>query len=115
MTENKDNIQQPKKVVIELDNVKRDFLVGDETVHALKGVSFKIYEGGLRKIYSTQSVGMSRHAIKWRILPRWRLRENDVTIRTSHTTQPKNWVYLSELQPPAQDYECGECRAALDV
>ena len=34
-----------KKVVIELDNVKRDFIVGDETVHALRGVSFKIYEG----------------------------------------------------------------------
>ncbi|HBN46276.1 MAG TPA: ABC transporter ATP-binding protein, partial [Prevotella sp.] len=34
-----------KKVVIELQNVKRDFLVGDETVHALRGVSFKIYEG----------------------------------------------------------------------
>ena len=33
-----------KKVVIELDNVKRDFPVGDETVHALRGVSFKIYE-----------------------------------------------------------------------
>lgn len=37
--------QDQKKVVIELDNVRRDFLVGDETVHALKGVSFKIYEG----------------------------------------------------------------------
>ena len=34
-----------KKVVIELDNVRRNFVVGDETVHALKGVSFKIYEG----------------------------------------------------------------------
>ena len=34
-----------KKVVIELDNVRRNFVVGDEIVHALKGVSFKIYEG----------------------------------------------------------------------
>ena len=32
-----------KKVVIELQNVKRDFIVGSETVHALKGVSFKIH------------------------------------------------------------------------
>ena len=39
-----------KKVVIELDNVKRDFLVGDETVHALRGVSFKIYEGEFGKV-----------------------------------------------------------------
>ncbi len=33
-----------RKVVIELRDVKRDFQVGDETVHALRGVSFKIYE-----------------------------------------------------------------------
>ena len=36
------NNNENKKVVIELDNVRRDFLVGDETVHALKGVSYKI-------------------------------------------------------------------------
>ena len=37
-----DNIQanSEKKVVIELDNVRRDFLVGEETVHALKGVKY---------------------------------------------------------------------------
>ena len=34
-----------KKVVIELQNVKRYFQVGSETVKALRGVSFKIYEG----------------------------------------------------------------------
>lgn len=33
-----------KKIVIELQNVKRNFIVGDETVHALRGVSFKIHE-----------------------------------------------------------------------
>ena len=31
-----------KKAVIELQNVKREFVVGDETVHALRGVSFKL-------------------------------------------------------------------------
>lgn len=30
-----------RKVVIELQNVFRDFHVGDETVHALRGVSLK--------------------------------------------------------------------------
>ena len=33
------------KVVIELDNVRREFKVGSEVVKALRGVSFKIYEG----------------------------------------------------------------------
>ena len=33
------------KVVIELQNIKRNFQVGDETVHALRGVSFSITEG----------------------------------------------------------------------
>ena len=35
------NNMDSKKVVIELQNVKREFLVGDEMVHALRGVSFK--------------------------------------------------------------------------
>ena len=33
------------KTVIELQNIKRNFQVGDETVHALRGVSFTITEG----------------------------------------------------------------------
>ena len=37
-----------KKVIIELQNVKRDFMVGDELVHALRGVSFKIMKGEFR-------------------------------------------------------------------
>ena len=36
--------EQTKKVVIELQHVKRDFQVGEETVHALRDVSFNIYE-----------------------------------------------------------------------
>ena len=36
------------KTVIELQNIKRDFIVGDEKVHALRGVSFKIHEGEFR-------------------------------------------------------------------
>ena len=48
-----------KKVVIQLDNVKRDFLVGDETVHALRGVSFKIYEGEFVTIMGKSGSGKS--------------------------------------------------------
>lgn len=48
-----------KKVVIELQNVKRDFIVGSETVHALKGVSFKIYEGEFVTIMGTSGSGKS--------------------------------------------------------
>ena len=48
-----------KKVVIELDNVKRDFIVGDETVHALRGVSFKIYEGEFVTIMGKSGSGKS--------------------------------------------------------
>lgn len=48
-----------KKVVIELQNVKRNFLVGDETVHALRGVSFKIYEGEFVTIMGKSGSGKS--------------------------------------------------------
>ena len=33
--------------VIELQHIKRNFIVGDETVHALRGVSFAIEQGSL--------------------------------------------------------------------
>ena len=32
------------KEIIRLENIKRNFIVGDEVVHALRGVSFTIYE-----------------------------------------------------------------------
>ncbi|PTL32820.1 ABC transporter ATP-binding protein [Prevotella sp. oral taxon 376] len=48
-----------RKVVIELQDVKRDFLVGDETVHALRGVSFKIFEGEFVTIMGKSGSGKS--------------------------------------------------------
>lgn len=47
------------KVVIELQNVKRNFLVGDEVVHALRGISFKIFEGEFVTIMGTSGSGKS--------------------------------------------------------
>lgn len=48
-----------RKVVIELDNVRREFKVGSETVKALRGVSFKIYEGEFVTIMGTSGSGKS--------------------------------------------------------
>ena len=48
-----------KKVVIELDNVKRNFTVGSEIVHALRGISFKVYEGEFVTIMGTSGSGKS--------------------------------------------------------
>ena len=48
-----------KKVVIELQDVRRNFMVGDEEVHALRGVSFKIYEGEFVTIMGTSGSGKS--------------------------------------------------------
>ena len=48
-----------KKVIIELQNVKRDFMVGDELVHALRGVSFKIMEGEFVTIMGKSGSGKS--------------------------------------------------------
>ena len=63
MAEEKDN----RKVVIELQDVKRYFQVGSETVKALRGVSFKIYEGEFVTIQGT-------YTYQWRIFPRWHRR-----------------------------------------
>ena len=47
------------KKVIELQNIKRDFKVGDEIVHALRGVSFTICEGEIVTIMGTSGSGKS--------------------------------------------------------
>ena len=47
------------KTVIELQNIKRNFRVGDETVHALRGVSFSIGEGEFVTIMGTSGSGKS--------------------------------------------------------
>lgn len=48
-----------RKVVIELQNVRRDFHVGSEIVKALRGVSFKIHEGEFVTIMGTSGSGKS--------------------------------------------------------
>lgn len=53
MTGNNDNI------VIELQNVKRRFQVGEEIVFALRGVSFKIHEGEFVTIMGKSGSGKS--------------------------------------------------------
>ena len=59
MNENESKAADNRKVVIELRDVKRDFQVGDETVHALRGVSFKIYEGEFVTIMGKSGSGKS--------------------------------------------------------
>ncbi|MFI3302895.1 MAG: ABC transporter ATP-binding protein [Rikenellaceae bacterium] len=48
-----------KKKVIELKNIKRYFQIGDETVKALRGVSFYIEEGEFVTIMGTSGSGKS--------------------------------------------------------
>ena len=48
-----------RKIVIELQNVRRNFVMGDETVHALRGISFKIHEGEFVTIMGMSGSGKS--------------------------------------------------------
>lgn len=45
--------------IIRIENLKRDFQVGSETVHALKGVSFEINQGEFVSIMGTSGSGKS--------------------------------------------------------
>lgn len=54
----KDN-RMAKKNIIDINNLTRNFQVGDETVHALRGVSFSIQEGEFVTIMGTSGSGKS--------------------------------------------------------
>ena len=47
------------KTVIQLQDIRRNFIVGEETVHALRGVSFSIQEGEFVTIMGTSGSGKS--------------------------------------------------------
>lgn len=47
------------KEIIRVESLKRDFIVGDETVHALRGLDFKIHEGEFVTIMGTSGSGKS--------------------------------------------------------
>ena len=51
--------EDKRKVVIELQDVRRNFIVGDEEVHALRGVTFKIHEGEFVTIMGKSGSGKS--------------------------------------------------------
>ncbi len=48
-----------EREIIRLEKIRRDFRVGDETVHALRGVSFTIREGEFVTIMGTSGSGKS--------------------------------------------------------
>ena len=45
--------------IIKIENIRRDFVVGSETVHALRGVSFEINQGEFVSIMGTSGSGKS--------------------------------------------------------
>ena len=50
---------EQRREIIRVEDIKRDYIVGEETVHALRGVSFAIYEGEFVTIMGTSGSGKS--------------------------------------------------------
>lgn len=50
---------EQRREIIKVEDIKRDYVVGEETVHALRGVSFTIYEGEFVTIMGTSGSGKS--------------------------------------------------------
>ena len=47
------------KEIIKLESIKREFIVGEETVHALRGITFTIHEGEFVTIMGSSGSGKS--------------------------------------------------------
>lgn len=101
------------KPVIELQHIKRNFTVGNEVVHALRGVSFTICEGEFVTIMGTSGSGKSTLLNTLGCLDTPTSGEyllDGVAVRTmskppaGHPPQPQDRLRLPELQPPAQDH-----------
>ena len=109
------------KTVIELQNIRRDFQVGDETVHALRGVSFSITEGEFVTIMGTSGSGKStllntwlpRYSHQRRIPARWHIRTHHEQTSTSHPAEPEDRLCF-RIQPVGQRHCRRECRVTFD-
>ena len=111
------------KTVIELQNIRRDFQVGDETVHALRGVSFSITEGEFVTIMGTSGSGKSTLLNTLGCLDTPTSGEyllDGISVRTM--SKPQRAILrnrkigcFSELQPVGKDHCRRECRVTLDV
>ena len=94
------------KKVIEIQNIKRNFQVGDETVHALRGVSFNINEGEFVTIMGTSGSGKSTllnilgclDTPTRRISARRYSRTYDEQASTCSTKKPEDWLRVPKLQ-----------------
>jgi len=98
------------KKVIEIQNIKRNFQVGDETVHALRGVSFNINEGEFVTIMGTSGSGKSTllnilGCLDTPTSGEYLLddipRTYDEQASTCGTKKPEDWIRVPKLQSVA--------------
>ncbi len=105
------------KTVIELQDIRRDFQVGDEMVHALRGISFSIGEGEFVTIMGTSGSGKSTLLNTLGCLDTPTGGEyllDGISVRTMSKSQRavlrnRKIGFVPELQPAGKNHRDREC------
>ena len=109
--------------ILRVEGLERDYVMGGETVHALRGVTLAQAQRirrdhgtfRLRQVHAHEHPRMSRHARRRRILASWHHGLGDDRRRAGPRSQSRDRIRVPDLQSASARDRASQRRAAADV